>query len=757
MKSSKATTRNFIYCPVFGAPADFKQTMLPTNADVMRCYTMIQHEIQPKSHNKKATVTAVSEILSKRIELLWFKSSIPVISHKRVLEKIRLFHNKYRNLLKPYSSRKNAPKYAEKITSFADEASTSLFDIAACKCLDMALCHCTNDKKVPHEERDFLVDQRSARKMMIGHVDVKMTNKLKRRHLRKLNEARKIARHLENSTAVKDAVIDQSDISDVEASDTGKVLHTEVEDDSDSVAHTSSHLQKKCNSTPQSQMRLPLPNVARECDRHGVSDRCAASIVSAVLQDVGLVSANDSSLVVDKNKIRRERFRLRRQLGTESAQPLTGLYFDGRKDKTKVNIRKGSKYYGRTVVEEHISLIQEPSTHFIGHITPANGGSKSIKDGILQFLEKRQIDTGSLIAIGCDGTNVNTGAVAGVIRLLEEELGHPVQWLICLLHANELPLRHLIHKLDGVTQGPTGFSGIIGKAIETCEELPVVNYIPITFANCPCLDGVDLSTDQQYLYDICLAVSSGECSTDLASRRPGPVVHSRWLTTANRLLRLYISTDCPSVSLIVLATYVINVYAPVWFNIKSKSSCSEGTRHLWNMIKLSRYLAPEYRSIVDSTIQRNGYFGHSENIILAMLTDDREMIRQLAYRRIIAARRENADSTTIRQFRIPKLNFAANDYTELVEWQSIDKCEPPMTKYLTDSDLQVCVETRLFEKVNFQDFPCHNQATERCIRLVTQASAAVCGDEQRDGFIRAKLKSRIIMKHFNTKSEFRLA
>jgi len=173
------------------------------------------------------------------------------------------------------------------------------------------------------------------------------------------------------------------------------------------------------------------------------------------------------------------------------------------------------------------------------------------------------------------------------------------------------------------------------------------------------------------------------------------------------------------------------------------------------MIKLSRYLAPEYRGIVDSVIQRNGYFGHSENIILAMLTDDREMIRELAYRRIIAARKENIHSSTIRRFRVPVLNFAANDYTELVEWQSIDRCEPPMTKYLTDSDLQVCVQTSVFEKVNLQAFPCHTQATERCIRLVTQASAAVCGEEQRDGFIRARLKSRTIMKHFNTKSEFR--
>ena len=64
---------------------------------------------------------------------------------------------------------------------------------------------------------------------------------------------------------------------------------------------------------------------------------------------------------------------------------------------------------------------------------------------------------GNLVTIGCDGTNVNTGALGGVIRLLELKLGRALQWFVCTLHCNEtneLPLRHLIQHLDGGTQGP---------------------------------------------------------------------------------------------------------------------------------------------------------------------------------------------------------------------------------------------------------------------------------------------------------------
>ena len=52
------------------------------------------------------------------------------------------------------------------------------------------------------------------------------------------------------------------------------------------------------------------------------------------------------------------------------------------------------------------------------------------------------------------------------------------------------------------------------------------------------------------------------------------------------------------------------------------------------------------------------------------------------------------------------------------------------------------------------DFPCHTQAVERCIKLVTEASNAVCGDNKRDGFIRATLLSRKQMPTFNTKKQF---
>ena len=100
----------------------------------------------------------------------------------------------------------------------------------------------------------------------------------------------------------------------------------------------------------------------------------------------------------------------------------------------------------------------------------------------------------------------------------------------------------------------------------------------------------DLSTDQKYLLEIWTAVVTGTCSEDLARRNPGILSHARWLTTANRILRLYVTTENPTSQLQVLATYVSKVYAPMWFVIKVNSSCKDATRHLWKLIQHSRSL-----------------------------------------------------------------------------------------------------------------------------------------------------------------------
>jgi len=193
--------------------------------------------------------------------------------------------------------------------------------------------------------------------------------------------------------------------------------------------------------------------------------------------------------------------------------------------KTRLVIVKADtgKYHRDEITEEHIVIVREPGSTYYCHVTPDGGSSKSIVEAMTTALVGKT-DLKWLTVVGCDGTAVNTGRTGGVIRLLELKVKHPLQWLVCLLHANELPLRHLFQSLDGATTGSHGFSGTLGNALNKCNELPVVEYRPVK-TDLPHVDPRDLSTDQRHLFEIVQSVSSGYCSRDLSLRNPGALNH----------------------------------------------------------------------------------------------------------------------------------------------------------------------------------------------------------------------------------------
>ena len=114
-------------------------------------------------------------------------------------------------------------------------------------------------------------------------------------------------------------------------------------------------------------------------------------------------------------------------------------------------------------------------------------------------MSANNISVDKLVAMGCDGTNVNTGQHNGVIRLVEIEVGKPLQWLVCQFHGNELPLRHLLQHLDGTTTGPLAFSGPIDKALSICHLMPVIEFEKLQFPDLPTVDLGSLTTDQKYM------------------------------------------------------------------------------------------------------------------------------------------------------------------------------------------------------------------------------------------------------------------
>lgn len=765
----RVTRAKFDLCPVFGTAAPFNRNVLPTYEDIMKQYLYTRQEIKMGGQAKEPTVTEVSAIIITDLEEIWKRASLPTISKERIMERLREYHAKYRKLLKPYKQRQGVATYMSQIEAFRKSAK-NIFDIAACKCKTFDNCSCEKSRKVPLKEREFLTDQRSNRTMMMGGVDFTATKQLQERQKRKLRQEELVKGYVQNAEESKSKSSNRSTAhvfpqqalgkqnSKLLLSETRNRLEVEVNSEiilEDTPSVSPSPSTSIC--TTSTQMRRRLPTLARECDRWGLSDRGAAAISTAVLQDMGIVTEHDASSVIDRSKLRRERQKFRKQLqvNQKPAIVLQAIYFDGRKDKTRKTITKNGVPHPIIVTEEHVVLVKEPDSEYLGHITPPTGTALDITNSIIEFLDSNNFTKEELLAVGCDGTNVNTGFEGGIIRKLEVHCNKPLHWFVCLLHMNELPLRHLLINLDGITFGPNSFSGPIGKAIRNCV-LPITKYRRIEGNPIPEVNISELSSDQKYLYKISSAVMSGECSQELADLQPGPMSHSRWLTTASRILRLYVSSNNPSENLLVLATYVVRVYVPLWFAIKTNPGCYDGPRHLWKMIQFSRYLPQNLKNIVDVVIQRNAFFAHPENMLLAMLTDGDNVIRELAFRRVLKAKVQQTatEGIGVRQFRVPKINFDAQKYYEMIDYESYINALPPLIRSLTCEEIESYINDN--EKLlPLAKFPCHTQSVERCIRLVTEASAAV-GESERDGYIRSRIKSRSIMHHFNKKADYNL-
>lgn len=127
-----------------------------------------------------------------------------------------------------------------------------------------------------------------------------------------------------------------------------------------------------------------------------------------------------------------------------------------------------------------------------------------------------------------------------------------------------------------------------------------------------------------------------------------------------------------------------------------------------------------------------------------MLVDERRYIRELGLRRILKARKSNRKGQ-IRHNELPQLIFNAEEYFEMIRWDN--PLETPATLNLSDQDI-----TRLIKSgshFELEKLPCHTQAVERHVRLVTTASLATCGAEARDGFMHSRIKSqRVRQKNY---------
>ena len=66
----------------------------------------------------------------------------------------------------------------------------------------------------------------------------------------------------------------------------------------------------------------------------------------------------------------------------------------------------------------------------------------------------------------------------------------------------------------------------------------------------------------------------------------------------------------------------MKAYTKMWYKMKANSFVTSGVRHSFNAISLVKQQSDELQKVVFPVLQRNAYFAHPENILIAMLADE---------------------------------------------------------------------------------------------------------------------------------------
>ena len=660
-------------------------------------------------------------------------------------------------------------------------------------------CTCPRENKIPKLELEFIKTQREKigekGGMQISLADSKEDARQKNAEARKVKDSR----------GVRDT---NQKLTDLELEERKKEEEMRNDEEENNNQNEEEFLIAPVKTKWMNNM--DLTGTAQTSMRYELSVRSTAAVASAYLGDLiraGEISPSKSYLAVDPRKLQRARDKVLEE-ATECGEALTdadsirNVMFDSRIDKTKVRKfdEETGKFYPRIESEDHYTLT-DGEGRFLVHITkPDKNKQKEMEEGadegededesgtVEETAEERErkerleeivgakepkpakvvaalmyewmtlhwVDK-TIQSLSGESTNSNTGYKGGIIAWLEKMLGRKVTWLICQLHTNELGLRHLFEELDGKTNSSTGWSGELGKKLKTVDSMErdysfkVINKGP-ELIELPENVLKDLSTDQSLLYKLAKAVRSGMLPRDIALRKVGTMVHSRWLTFAESNLLMWMSKHGLTGELLdrleTIVSYLVSTYIPMWFQIKVKNSWLYGPRHVLTHLQLLKLQSPSVQTILMPYLRTSSWYAHSEAVLQTMLCSEDQEERIFAVTKILKIRgKEEFGKTKPRYRKLPQLNTEAKNLLELISWNRAH--EPLLTCNMSKKEITGFKEKPMV----VEDYCGHTQAIERAVKEVTAASAAVFGEERRDGWIRSRAENREIMPIVNTKKD----
>ena len=181
----------------------------------------------------------------------------------------------------------------------------------------------------------------------------------------------------------------------------------------------------------------------------------------------------------------------------------------------------------------------------------------------------------------------------GAIRVVQVQVNRAIQVIVCLMHMTESPFKHLLQHLDGGKIKWTSTKGELGTKIKNLND-NLVDLVEFTTVptNVPDVESSIFkeACNRERLHQLCLAISNGKDHVDKKFiKYLYPVVSTiRWLTTAERVLGLYIREEEPSEAMKIMVKFTSQAYAPTHFEIFLSPGFENSSHHYLSYIKRCR-------------------------------------------------------------------------------------------------------------------------------------------------------------------------
>ena len=98
---------------------------------------------------------------------------------------------------------------------------------------------------------------------------------------------------------------------------------------------------------------------------------------------------------------------------------------------------------------------------------------------------------------------------------------------------------------------------------------------------------------------------------------------------------------------------------------------------------------------------------------------------------------------------LPKLNYSAATYDNMIEWKTAQMTEPPLLKDLSGDEIKLNLE-----KPFSLDVPGNTQFVERRIKVITQKGCRAASPTLRDGITGATITSQKAMPRCKAKKDY---